>query len=65
MLTLGQYLAPSKEHLEVQSYPTQDYYDELKDFCLSLGFKAVLAGPFVRSSYKAGTLYQQVIKKAC
>lgn len=65
ILILGQYLAPSKEHLEVQSYPTQDYYDKLKEFCLSLGFKAVLAGPFVRSSYKAGALYQQAIKKAC
>ncbi len=65
MLTLGQYLAPSKEHLEVQSYPTQDYYDELKSFALSIGFKAVLAGPFVRSSYKAGFLYKEAIKKAC
>jgi lipoate synthase len=65
ILTLGQYLAPSAEHLEVQSYPTQDYYDELKDFCLSLGFKGVLAGPFVRSSYKAGSLYKEAIKKAC
>ena len=63
ILTLGQYLAPTKEHLEVQSYPTQDYYEELKDFCLSIGFKAVLAGPFVRSSYKAGSLYQEAIKK--
>lgn len=62
MLTLGQYLAPSKEHLAVQSYPTQEYYDELKAFCLALGFKAVMAGPFVRSSYKAGILYQQAIK---
>lgn len=63
ILTLGQYLAPTKEHLEVQSYPTQDYYDELREFCLSIGFKAVLAGPFVRSSYKAGYLYKEAIKK--
>ena len=65
MLTLGQYLAPSKEHLEVQSYPEQNYYDKLKEYCLSIGFKAVLAGPFVRSSYKASSLYKEAIKKAC
>lgn len=65
ILTLGQYLAPTPEHLEVQSYPTQEYYDKLKAYALSLGFKAVLAGPFVRSSYKAGSLYQEAIKKAC
>lgn len=65
ILTLGQYLAPSPEHLEVQSYPTQEYYDKLTEFCLSLGFKAVLAGPFVRSSYKAGSVYKEAIKKAC
>ena len=64
ILTLGQYLAPTKDHLEVQSYPTQDYYDELKIFCLSIGFRAVLAGPFVRSSYKAGALYHQIKKRA-
>ena len=64
ILTLGQYLAPTKDHLEVQSYPTQDYYDELKNFCLSIGFRAVLAGPFVRSSYKAGALYHQIKKRA-
>ena len=65
ILTLGQYLAPSPEHLEVQSYPPQEYYDDLKAFCLSIGFKAVLAGPFVRSSYKAGAIYKEAIKKAC
>lgn len=65
MLTLGQYLAPSKEHLEVQSYPEQNYYDKLKEYCLTIGFKAVLAGPFVRSSYKASSLYKEAIKKAC
>ena len=65
ILTLGQYLAPSKEHLEVQSYPEQEYYDKLRKYALSIGFKAVLAGPFVRSSYKAGSLYFEAIKKAC
>lgn len=64
ILTLGQYLAPSKEHLEVQSYPTQDYYDEMAAYAYSIGFKAVLAGPFVRSSYKAGSLYHQIKKRA-
>ena len=58
LLTLGQYLAPSKSHYEVKSYPTQDYYDNLKTYALGIGFKGVMAGPLVRSSYQARELYE-------
>ena len=58
LLTLGQYLAPSKLHYEVKSYPTQDYYDNLKAYALSIGFKGVMAGPLVRSSYQARELFE-------
>lgn len=58
LLTLGQYLAPSKLHYEVKSYPTQDYYDNLKTYALGIGFKGVMAGPLVRSSYQARELYE-------
>jgi lipoic acid synthetase len=63
LLTLGQYLAPSKEHHPVIEYFEQPYYDELKEYALSAGFKGVMAGPLVRSSYKAGQLYTEALSK--
>lgn len=57
LLTLGQYLAPSKAHLPVKNYPEPAQYDELKAYALNLGFGGVAAGPLVRSSYKAFELY--------
>ena len=53
MLTLGQYLQPSKYHLAVERYVHPDEFDELRDFGLTLGFSQVAAGPMVRSSYHA------------
>ena len=58
ILTLGQYLAPSAAHSPVKRYAEPEEYKHLKDFALSAGFKAVAAGPLVRSSYKAGELYK-------
>lgn len=58
LLTLGQYLAPSAQHYPVQAYPEQAWYDEMKDYCLSIGFKGVMAGPLVRSSFRAASLYE-------
>ncbi|MDD4005182.1 MAG: lipoyl synthase [Elusimicrobiaceae bacterium] len=60
LLTLGQYLAPSKEHFPVQRYLEPAEYDELRAIALTAGLKAVLAGPLVRSSYKAGELYRRL-----
>ena len=62
LLTLGQYLAPSDAHYPVKNYPQQDYYDSMREYCLKIGFKGVMAGPLVRSSYRAGFLYEQAIK---
>jgi len=53
MLTLGQYLQPSKHHLAVERYVTPDEFDELYDIGMALGFKHVASGPMVRSSYHA------------
>jgi lipoic acid synthetase len=61
LLTLGQYLAPSARHYPVKEYPDQPYYDTLKNYALSIGFKGVMAGPLVRSSYKAGRLYKEAL----
>ena len=53
MLTLGQYLQPSKHHLVVEEYITPEQFQEYKDIANELGFSQVASGPMVRSSYHA------------
>jgi lipoic acid synthetase len=53
MLTLGQYLAPSKHHIRVERFVTPQEFDMLGETAKSLGFKNVASGPLVRSSYHA------------
>jgi lipoic acid synthetase len=53
MLTLGQYLQPSKAHLPVKSYVTPEQFDEYGRVAKSLGFEQVASAPMVRSSYHA------------
>lgn len=53
MLTLGQYLQPSRHHLPVKRYVPPAEFDELKDVAMALGFSHAACGPFVRSSYHA------------
>lgn len=53
MLTLGQYLQPSKFHMPVKRYITPQQFKELADFGEKIGFKNVASGPLVRSSYHA------------
>lgn len=53
MLTLGQYLQPSKDHLAVERWVHPDEFRELKQIGESLGFHQVASGPLVRSSYHA------------
>ena len=53
ILTLGQYLQPSKKHLPIARYYHPDEFEELREFGLSIGFKWVESGPLVRSSYHA------------
>lgn len=52
-LTIGQYLAPTKEHHPVVAYITPEEFEALKDIGYGLGFTHVAAGPLVRSSYHA------------
>lgn len=56
ILTVGQYLSPSQEHLKVERYITPFEFEEYKEIGLSLGFKSVSSAPFVRSSYNAREL---------
>lgn len=53
ILTLGQYLRPSPQHLEVAAYISPEEFDEYKRIALEKGFRFVESGPFVRSSYRA------------
>lgn len=53
MLTLGQYLQPSKDHLAVREYIHPDQFKRYADIAKELGFKQVASGPLVRSSYHA------------
>lgn len=53
MLTLGQYLQPSKHHLAVEEYITPKQFDRYKSFAIQMGFSQVASGPMVRSSYHA------------
>lgn len=53
MLTVGQYLQPSKHHLAVERYVPPAEFDEFKHAADELGFKHAASGPFVRSSYHA------------
>lgn len=53
MLTLGQYLQPSRHHLPVARYVTPPEFEELRIFAENLGFSHVASGPLVRSSYHA------------
>ena len=56
MLTLGQYLQPSRAQLPVVRYLPPDEFQELGRLARQIGFERVASGPFVRSSYHAGKM---------
>ncbi len=58
ILTLGQYLQPSKEHLPVERFVEPEEFEEWRQIALDTGFRQVASGPFVRSSYHAKELYR-------
>jgi lipoic acid synthetase len=62
MLTIGQYLQPSPQHLPVERYVPPDEFDALGNLVRRLGFKLVASGPFVRSSYHAGEMAREGMK---
>ena len=53
IITIGQYLQPTKEHIPVQRYVSDDEFDTYKQLGLDMGFNVVESGPLVRSSYHA------------
>ena len=53
LLTIGQYLQPSRRHLPIERYYNPDEFEQLKEFGVEIGFKWVESSPLVRSSYHA------------
>ena len=60
LLTLGQYLRPTKAHLPVKRFVAPQEFDNWREIALEMGFIEAACGPFVRSSYHAKKLYQSV-----
>jgi lipoic acid synthetase len=61
LLTITQYLRPTPRHHPVDRWVHPDEFVALRDEALALGFAGVMSGPLVRSSYRAGRLYQQAL----
>ena len=59
MITLGQYLQPSNKHLPIDRFPEPKQFAEWDKTARYLGFEAVASGPLVRSSYRAGLLFEE------
>jgi lipoic acid synthetase len=63
LLTIGQYLAPSKKHIPVVVYIHPDVFAQLKTEGEEMGFKYVASGPLVRSSYLADKAFEVISKE--
>jgi lipoyl synthase len=63
LITITQYLRPSAKHHPVSRWLRPGEFIELKDEAEAMGFAGVLSGPLVRSSYRAGRLYQQAAER--
>jgi len=62
ILTIGQYLQPSKKHLPVERFYLPEEFDRFKEIGLEMGFKWVESGPLVRSSYRADRQVRELSK---
>ena len=62
ILTIGQYIQPSKAHLEVHKYYTIKEFEELKNLAQKIGFSNYQIAPLVRSSYQAYKCWQEAMK---
>ena len=62
IVTIGQYLQPSRQHLPIERYYTPEEFEELREFGYQIGFRWVESAPLVRSSYHAGEQVQALSK---
>ena len=63
LITITQYLRPSPRHHPVERWVKPEEFVELSQEANDVGFLGVMSGPLVRSSYRAGRLYQQALEK--
>jgi lipoic acid synthetase len=63
VLTIGQYLAPSADHAPVAEFVSPQRFADMEKRALDMGFSAVAAGPYVRSSYLAEDVYQRATRR--
>ena len=61
ILTLGQYLQPTEQHLPVKQYILPKKFEQWRKKALEMGFIEVAAGPFARSSYHAEQVFQAAV----
>jgi lipoic acid synthetase len=61
LVTITQYLRPSLRHHPVDRWVKPEEFVQLAEYATEIGFAGVMSGPLVRSSYRAGRLYQQAI----
>jgi lipoic acid synthetase len=59
LITITQYLRPTPRHHPIERWVTPDEFDDLGGIAREVGFLGVMSGPLVRSSYRAGTLYNE------
>jgi lipoyl synthase len=62
LVTITQYLRPSPRHHPIERWVKPEEFIALREEALALGFAGVMSGPLVRSSYRAGRLYQQAVE---
>ena len=62
VVTIGQYLQPTRRNMEVAEYVPPERYERWKEYGLAIGFRMVFAGPFVRSSYMAEMVSEDALK---
>ncbi len=60
IVTIGQYLQPSKAHIDMVDYIHPDQFEAYKQYALGIGIKGVASAPLVRSSYFAKDLYEEM-----
>jgi lipoic acid synthetase len=63
ILTLGQYLQPTKDQLQVDRFIHPEEFDNWRETALKMGFSGVTSGPLVRSSFHAKELYKETMQK--
>ncbi|MDQ3481626.1 MAG: lipoyl synthase [Actinomycetota bacterium] len=62
LITITQYLRPSLRHHPIERWVKPEEFVDLRDEALAIGFAGAMSGPMVRSSYRAGRLYQQALE---